>query len=274
MTLMLWQHQKSHLCSLCRWLFHSVSHRSTDEARRTGSSSKYGGQDILSCAFVTFVFRILLSIPLLTSSRTTTSLTVADGRYLARLRAGVDSAFGGGFLALSFLHDLDFAGTCPGPCTVQSRTVQTVQGLVARTFSSLSSLLDRSAERSRRSLGYTVLQMALAFFFLALFNVSSLEATRILLFAEFGLLLGRRRGPGLDKLRRFLKSVQAVERSEAFVLNVVKGFVLAVARQLITMGVVDWEILYLDGHFILHSFETLQESPTALSPGPDGRDLF
>lgn len=140
------------------------------------------------------------------------SLTVADRRYLARLRTGVDSAFGGGFLALPFLHDLDFAG------------------LVARTFSSLPDL------------GYTVLQMALAFFFLALFNVPSLEATRILLFTEFGLLLGRRRGPGLDKLRRFLKSVQAVERSEAFVLGV--------AQQLITMGVVDWEILYLDGHFI------------------------
>ena len=140
------------------------------------------------------------------------SLTAADRRYLARLRAGVDSALGGGFLALPFLHDLDFAG------------------LVARTFSALPDL------------GYTVLQMALAFFFLALFNVPSLEATRILLYAEFGLLLGRRRGPGLDKLRRFLKSVQAVERSEAFVL--------AVAQQLITMGVVDWEILYIDGHFI------------------------
>jgi len=101
---------------------------------------------------------------------------------------------------------------------------------VAGTFSSLPDL------------GYTVLQMALAFFFLALFNVPSLEATRILLFTEFGLLLGRRRGPGLDKLRRFLKSVQAVERSEAFVLGV--------AHQLITMGVVDWEILYIDGHFI------------------------
>lgn len=140
------------------------------------------------------------------------SLTAADGRYLARLRAGVDSAFGGGFLALPFLHDLDFVG------------------LVARTFSALPDL------------GYTTLQMALAFFFLALFNVPSLEATRILLYTEFGLLLGRRRGPGLDKLRRFLKSVQTVERSEAFVLGV--------AYQLITMGVVDWEILYLDGHFI------------------------
>ncbi len=140
------------------------------------------------------------------------SLTAADRRYLARLRDGVDSAFGGGFLVLPFLHDLDFAG------------------LVARTFSSLPDL------------GYTVLQMALAFFFLALFNVPSLEATRTLLYTDFGLLLGRRRGPGLDKLRRFLKSVQAVERGEAFVL--------AVAQQLITMGVVDWEILYIDGHFI------------------------
>ena len=140
------------------------------------------------------------------------SLTAADRRYLARLRDGVDSAFGGGLLALPFLHDLDFAG------------------LVACTFSALPDL------------GYTVLQMALAFFFLALFNVPSLEAARILLYTEFGLLLGRRRGPGLDKLRRFLKSVQAVERSEAFVLGV--------AQQLITMGVVDWEILYLDGHFI------------------------
>ena len=76
------------------------------------------------------------------------SLTAADGRYLARLRAGVDSAFGGGFLALPFLHDLDFAGTYTGPLVLRPKDEgQTVQGLVARTFSVLP---DRSAERSRR----------------------------------------------------------------------------------------------------------------------------
>jgi len=139
-------------------------------------------------------------------------LTAAEQRYLARLRQGVDSAFGGGFLTLPFLRALDFPG------------------LVARTFATLPDL------------GYTVLQMALAFFYLALFNAPALEATRSLWYGEFGLLVGRRRGPGLDKLRRFLKAVQTTQRSEAFVL--------AVAQQLVTMGVVAWQILYLDGHFI------------------------
>ncbi|MEK6588271.1 MAG: hypothetical protein AABY97_05460, partial [Chloroflexota bacterium] len=57
-----------------------------------------------------------------------------------------------------------------------------------------------------------------------------------------GVLLGRRRGPGMKTLRAFLKRVQAVERAEAFTI--------AVARQLITMGVVDWHVLFFDGHFI------------------------
>lgn len=140
------------------------------------------------------------------------SLTPAERRYLARLRQGVDSAFGGGLLALPCLHELDLVG------------------LVARTFAALPDQ------------GYTVCQMVLAFFFLALFNVPSLEATRTLLHSEFGILLGRRRGPGLAKLRRFLKAVQVTQRSEAFML--------AVAQRLLTMGVVDWHILYLDGHFI------------------------
>jgi len=139
-------------------------------------------------------------------------LTPAERRYLARLRQGVDSAFGGGLLTLPSLHELDLVG------------------LVARTFTALTDQ------------GYTVCQMVLACFFLALFNLPSLEATRTLLHSEFGVLLGRRRGPGLDKLRRFLQAVQVTQRSEAFML--------AVAQRLLTMGVVDWQVLYLDGHFI------------------------
>jgi len=46
----------------------------------------------------------------------------------------------------------------------------------------------------------------------------------------------------MKTLRAFLKRVQAVERAEAFTI--------AVARQLITLGRVDWHVLFFDGHFI------------------------
>jgi len=46
----------------------------------------------------------------------------------------------------------------------------------------------------------------------------------------------------MKTLRAFLGRVRAVERAEAFTL--------AVARGLITMGAVDWHVLFFDGHFI------------------------
>jgi hypothetical protein len=90
--------------------------------------------------------------------------------------------------------------------------------------------------------GYTALQMVLAFFFLSWLSIPTVEATRWMSHAAFGVLLGRRRGPGMKTLRAFLRRVQAVERAEAFTL--------AVARQLIGLGRVDWQVLFMDGHFI------------------------
>ncbi len=43
-----------------------------------------------------------------TTQPTSPSLTVADRRYLARLRAGIDTAFGGGFLIVPFLMLIQF----------------------------------------------------------------------------------------------------------------------------------------------------------------------
>jgi hypothetical protein len=84
--------------------------------------------------------------------------------------------------------------------------------------------------------------VALAFFFLSWLGFTTVEATRWMSYTALGVLMGRRRGPGMKTLRAFLKRVQVVERAEAFTL--------AVARQLITMGVVDWHVLFFDGHFI------------------------
>jgi hypothetical protein len=122
----------------------------------------------------------------------------------------VETAYGSGLLALPFLNEVDFP-----------RLVKTLR------------LPD---------LGYTALQMALAFFFLSWLGFPTVEATRWMSYAAFGVLLGRRRGPGMKTLRAFLRRVQAIERAEAFSI--------AVARQLITLGVVDWHVLFFDGHFI------------------------
>jgi hypothetical protein len=137
-------------------------------------------------------------------------LTRADRGYLAQLRQGVETLYGGGLLALPFLNAVNFR-----------RLVKTLR------------LPD---------LGYTALQMALALFFLSWLGFPTIEATRWMSYTAFGVLLGRRRGPGMKTLRTFLKRVQAVERAEAFTL--------AVARQLISQGMVEWRVLFLDGHFI------------------------
>jgi hypothetical protein len=137
-------------------------------------------------------------------------LTRADRRDLEQLRHGVETVYGGGLLALPFLNAVNFP-----------RLVKTLR------------LPD---------LGYTALQVALAFFFLSWLGFPTVEATRWMSYTAFGVLMGRRRGPGMKTLRAFLKRVQVVERAEAFTL--------AVARQLITMGVVDWHVLFFDGHFI------------------------
>lgn len=140
------------------------------------------------------------------------SLTAADRRYLARLRQGIDTAYGGGLLVVPFLILTQF------PLLITRGLAGLPQGY------------------------YTPVQMGLTFFYLALFGIPSLEAVKRLVKGEFGVLLGRRRSPGLSKLRRFLKAVERLGRAEALAL--------AAACLQIQVGVVDWQVLYIDGHFI------------------------
>jgi len=140
------------------------------------------------------------------------SLTTADRRYLARLGEGVDTAFGSGFLVAPFLMLIQF------PL------------LIMRGLSDLSQGY------------YTLVQMALTFFYLALFGIPTLETVKRLVKGEFGILLGRRRSPGLSKLRSFLKAVGKLGRAEALAL-------VAACLQ-IQAGTVEWQILCIDGHFI------------------------
>ncbi|MFQ5814344.1 MAG: putative transposase [Anaerolineae bacterium] len=139
-------------------------------------------------------------------------LTAADRCYLARLREGVDTAFGGGFLVVPFLILIQF------PLLITRGLAGLPQGY------------------------YTTVQMGLTFFYLALFGIPSLEAVKLLVKGEFGVLLGRRRSPGLTKLRSFLKAVERLGRAEALALG-------AACLQ-IQAGVVEWQILCIDGHFI------------------------
>lgn len=142
----------------------------------------------------------------------TASYTAADRRYLARLRMGIDIVFGGGFLVVPFLMLIQF------PWLMTRQLSGAPQGY------------------------YSLVQMALTFFYLALFGLPSLEMVKMLVKSEFGVLLGRRRSPGLTKLRSFLKAVGKLARAEALAL--------AAACLLIQAGVVDWQILFIDGHFI------------------------
>jgi hypothetical protein len=139
-------------------------------------------------------------------------LTAADRRYLARLRQGVDTAFGGGFLAVPFLMLTQF------PLLISRGLADLPQGY------------------------YTTVQMALTFFYLALLGIPTLEAVKRLVKGEFGVLLGRRRSPGLSKLRRFLKAVAQLGRAEALAL-------VAASLQ-VQAGRVAWQILCIDGHFM------------------------
>jgi hypothetical protein len=140
------------------------------------------------------------------------SLTAADRCYLARLRKGIDTAFGGGFLVVPFLTLIQF------PL------------LIARGLSGLPEGY------------YTLVQMALTCFYLTLFGIPTLETVKMLVKGEFGVLLGRRRSPGLSKLRSFLKAVGKLGRAEALAL-------VAACLQ-IQAGTIEWQILCIDGHFI------------------------
>jgi hypothetical protein len=139
-------------------------------------------------------------------------LTAADRRYLARLCEGIDTAFGGGFLLVPFLTLIQF------PLLITRGLLGIPQGY------------------------YTTVQVTLTFFYLALFGIPTLETVKRLVKGEFGLLLGRRRSPGLSKLRDFLKAVEHLGRAEALAL-------VAACFQ-IQAGVVEWQVLCIDGHFI------------------------
>jgi transposase len=140
------------------------------------------------------------------------SLTAADRCYLTRLGEGTDTAFGGGFLLVPFLTLIQFPV------------------LVPRGLAGISPGY------------YTTVQVALTFFYLALFGIPTLETVKMLVKGEVGVLLGRRRSPGLSKLRDFLKAVERLGCAEALAL-------VAACFQ-IQAGVVEWQILCIDGHFI------------------------
>ena len=138
--------------------------------------------------------------------------TVLDRRYLLRLENGLDSAFAGGFLLIHFLTLVQFA-----------------------------QLIEKELADLRE--GYiSTLQMALTFFYLALFGIASLEMVEMVVKTELGVLIGRARSPGLTKLRAFLKEVAQRAETEAFAL--------AAAAAQIRAGIVEWEVLFIDGHFI------------------------
>lgn len=140
------------------------------------------------------------------------TLTALERRYLSKLENGFDSAFAGGFLLIGFLTLVQF--------------VQLIE-----------------VELTDLSEGYiSTLQMGLTFFYLALFGIASLEMVEMIAKTELGVLIGRLRSPGLTKLRAFLKEVTSRGLAEAF------GQAAAAAQ--IRAGIVEWEILFIDGHFI------------------------
>lgn len=139
-------------------------------------------------------------------------LTAADRRYLQRLRAGFDTAFGGGLLLVPFLTLIQF------PRLITEQLAGVGQGY------------------------YTTVQMGLSFFYLALFGIPTLETVKMVVKGELGVLLGRGRAPGLTKLRSFLKTVGKLGRAEALAL--------AAACHQMRAGVVNCEVLFIDGHFI------------------------
>ncbi len=138
--------------------------------------------------------------------------TAADRVYLARLRAGVHTAYGGGLLMVPFLLLIQFPGLINSHLT----------GLAGGY--------------------YGLVQLGLTFFYLVLFGLFSLEKVKMMSKGEFGLLLGRRHSPGLTLLRSCLKKLAQLGQAEAMALTA--------AALLVQTGVVDWQVLFIDGHFI------------------------
>lgn len=135
-----------------------------------------------------------------------------EQRYIKQLQAGINSTFGGGFLMIPFLNSTQFAQ------------------LIARELA----LIPQGY--------YSTLQVSLTFFYLALFGMASLEMVKMIPKAELGLLIGKARSPGLSKLRDFIAMVAS--------LKLASDFALASACHQIQAGVVDWQVLFIDGHFI------------------------
>ncbi len=138
--------------------------------------------------------------------------TVADRVYLAQMRKGVHTAYGGGLLMVPFLLLIQF------PALINSHLTGLAGGY------------------------YGLVQLGLTFFYLVLFGLFSLEKVKMMSKGEFGLLLGRRRSPGLTLLRSCLKKLARLGQAEAMALTA--------AALLVQTGVVDWQVLFIDGHFI------------------------
>lgn len=138
--------------------------------------------------------------------------TTADRVYLAQLREGVHTAYGGGLLLVPFLLLIQF------PALINSHLTGLAGGY------------------------YGLVQLGLTFFYLVLFGLFNLEQVKLMSKGEFGLLLGRRRSPGLTLLRSCLKKLARLGQAEAMALTA--------AALLVQTGVVDWRVLFIDGHFI------------------------
>ncbi len=141
-----------------------------------------------------------------------TTLTTADRRYLSQLEKGIDSAFAGGFLTVPFLTLIQF------PKLINDQLNVMAEGYISTQ------------------------QVVLNYFYLALFGIASLEMVKMIIKTELGLLIGRSRSCGLTKLRSFLSELAKYSRAEAFAL--------AAACHQIQAGVVEWQVLFVDGHFI------------------------
>ena len=90
--------------------------------------------------------------------------------------------------------------------------------------------------------GYSLEELALAFFYLDVFGFRSLEDFKRAYPEEFGVLVGRAQSPSLFTLRRFLHKVRELGRGEALI----DEFAVAYLKSELAA----WGVMYIDGHFM------------------------
>jgi len=90
--------------------------------------------------------------------------------------------------------------------------------------------------------GYSLEELALAFFYLDVFGFRSMEDFKRAYPEELGVLVGRTQSPSLFTLRRFLHKVRELGRGEALI----DEFALTYLKS----GLAAWGVMYIDGHFM------------------------